>query len=153
LIKSQGMTRGKVILFIPEDTEQPAGLSEMLGCISVFAVTEIVRSLGDLSREILSQVHRRRPVVIVVPLTRADLENLVNVCERFENSRIVLVLPDADEQTVALGHRMRPRFVGYLGNGLAQITEVVRKMLVGSDPAGQYARGGLRHDRNETKCL
>jgi hypothetical protein len=121
--------RGKVIIFIPENASYSEGLQSMTESISPFAETEIVRSLNDLSKQLLPRALQSLPVVIVLAPTRADLQGLLEVQELFENTRLILVLSDADEETVALGHRMRPRFIGYLANGFTEIAAVVRKML------------------------
>ncbi len=121
--------RGKVIIFIPENASYSEGLQSMTESISPFAETEIVRSLNDLSKQLLPRALQSRPVVIVLAPTRADLQGLLEVQELFENTRLILVLSDADEETVALGHRVRPRFIGYLANGFTEIAAVVRKML------------------------
>jgi hypothetical protein len=128
------MMRGKVIIFIPENASYPEGLQSVTESISPFAETEIVRSLGDLGKQLLQRALQSRPVVIVLAPTRADLQGLLEVQERFENTRLILVLFDADEETVALGHRVRPRFIGYLANGFTEIAAVVRKMLGESSP-------------------
>ena len=125
------MIRGKVIIFIPEAASYLGGLENMVESISPFAATEIVQSFGDLSKRLLPQADRPRPIVIVLAPTKGDLQNLLEVQELFENTRLILVLSDADEETVALGHRVRPRFIGYLADGLSEITAVVRKMVAG----------------------
>ncbi len=125
------MIRGKVVILIPEGTSYPGGLQNMVESISPFAAAEIVRSFGDLSKRLLPQADRPRPIVIVLAPTKGDLQSLLEVQALFENTRLILVLSDADEETVALGHRVRPRFIGYLADGLNEITAVVRKMVAG----------------------
>lgn len=125
------MIRGKVIIFIPEAASYLGGLEEMVESISPFAATEIVRSFDDLGRRLLPQADRPRPIVIVLAPTKGDLQSLLEVQDLFENTRLILVLSDADEETVALAHRVRPRFIGYLADGLSEITAVVRKMVAG----------------------
>ena len=144
------MTRGKAIFFVPEDAESPEGLQDLLDSISPFAKTEIVRSFGDLNRRLLPQANQPRPIMIVLAPTRNDLESLLKVHELFEDTRLVLVLADADVETVALGHRMKPRFIGYLANGFGEIAAVVHKMAGDPRPADQYLGGG-RHDYGERK--
>ena len=126
--------RGKVIIFIPENASYSEGLQSMTESISPFAETEIVRSLNDLSKQLLPRALQSRPVVIVLAPTRGDLQGLLEVQELFENTRLILVLSDADEETVALGHRVRPRFIGYLADGFTEIAAVVRRMLGESSP-------------------
>jgi hypothetical protein len=144
------MMKARTIIFVPEDAESPDGLQDMVDSISPFATTEIVRSFGDLNKRLLPQANRPRPIVIVLAPTRGDLESLLEIYELFENTRLILVLADTDGETVALGHRMQPRFIGYLANSFTEIAAVVRKMAGGSRLTGQYL-GGKRDDFNERK--
>ena len=135
------MMRAKAIIFIPEDAESPDGLQNLVDSISPFATTEVVRSFGHLNTQLLPYANQSRPIVIVLAPTRNDLESLLEVQELFENTRLILVLADADVETVALGHRMRPRFIGYLANGFTEIAAVVRKMAGDPRPAASILGG------------
>jgi len=144
------MIRGKAIIFIPEDAESADRLQDLVDSISPFAKTEVVRSFGHLNTQLLPHANQPRPIVIVLAPTRNDLESLLEVQELFENTRLILVLADADVETVALGHRMRPRFIGYASNGFTEIAAVVRKMAGNPRPAAKYL-GGSGHDYGERK--
>ena len=146
----EGMTKARVFIFIPEDAESPDGLQDMVEKINPFAVTEVVRSSGQLNKQLLPQANQPRPIVIVLAPTRSDLQSLLEAYELFENTRLILVLADGDVETVALGHRMQPRFIGYLANGFTEIAAVVRKMAGGPRLTGRYL-GGKGHDFNERK--
>jgi hypothetical protein len=133
------MTKGKVIIFIPDDAESPA-VQGMVDNIP-FAATEVVRSFSDLNKRLLPRSNQPRPIVVVLAPTRDDLDSLLEVHELFENTRLILVLADTDAETIALGHRMQPRFIGYLANGFTEIAAVVRKMAGGSRLTNQYLGG------------
>ena len=131
LDKKEGVTHTKVILFIPEDADCPDQLHSLVESIRPFVVVEIVRSVGYLKGQFLPQAGQLGlivPIVIVLSPTKGDLKGLLKVEELFENARLILLLRDTDEETVALGHRLRPRFISYLGNGFSDIVAVVRKM-------------------------
>ena len=84
---------------------------------------------NDLSRRLLSEPNLGpRPIVIVPAPTKHDLYTLLEIRELFENSRLVLLLSDSDEEAVSLGHRLKPRFIGYLTDELSGVAAVVRKM-------------------------
>jgi hypothetical protein len=145
------MVKGRAIIFIPQDAESPHGLRDMVDSVSPFAATEVVRSFSDLNRRLLPQSSNQpRPILVVLAPTRGDLESLLAAHELFENTRLILVLADADAETVALGHRMQPRFIGYLANGFTEIAAVVRKMACGRRLTGQYM-GGKGDDFSERK--
>ncbi len=91
-----------------------------------------MRSFDYLRKQLLPRTNGTRPVVIALALSESDLESLLEAHELFENTRLILVLAHADAETIAQGHRMRPRFIGYLANGFGEIEDVARKMLLGS---------------------
>jgi hypothetical protein len=126
---SASVALAKVVYFIPEGTGSPGWFQNMVDSLRPFAATEAARSLNDLGKQLLPRADESRPIAIVLAPTKADLQSLLKVRELFENTRLILVLSDADEETVALGHRMRPRFIGYLTNGFTEIAAVVRKMV------------------------
>jgi hypothetical protein len=43
--------------------------------------------------------------------------------------RLVLVLPDEEDETIALAHGLRPRFVTYADGDYSELREVLQKML------------------------
>ncbi len=143
------MTKARAVIFIPESAELPEGFQEMMESISPFVDTDVVRSYDRLNRELLPQASQQRPIVIVLAPTRIDLENLARVRELFENTRLILVLSDADAETVALGHGMQPRFIGYLAGGFNEITAVIQKMAGEPRLSDQYV-GGKKDDHNQT---
>jgi DNA-binding NarL/FixJ family response regulator len=126
------MSGGRAILFISDTALYPDGLQEMVKSLSDFATVEVVRSFDYLRKQLLPRTNRTRPVVIALALNGSDMEGLLEAHELFENTRLILVLAHADAETIARGHRMRPRFIGYLANGFGEIEDVARKMLRGS---------------------
>ena len=133
----RGVVRGKAIIFIPKAASYPVGFENMVESIRQFVATEIVRSFDHLGVRLLPQAKQPRPIIIVLASSKGELESLLEAKALFRNTRLILLLADADEETVALGHRMEPRFIGYLTDGLGEVPAVVRKMAAGeSRPRG-----------------
>ncbi|MEW6489207.1 MAG: hypothetical protein AB1578_14965, partial [Thermodesulfobacteriota bacterium] len=88
-------------------------------CGHSFRLLRIVRGLGV-----------QPSVVVLVPGDRADLEELVRGRADLEDRRLLLVLPDDDAETVALGHLLRPRAVCFAWSPAAELRSILARMLL-----------------------
>jgi hypothetical protein len=59
---------------------------------------------------------------------REDILELICVRHLFRNVPVVLVVPDTDNQTIALAHRLRPRYLTYIDGNFLGLSAVVNKM-------------------------
>jgi hypothetical protein len=69
------------------------------------------------------------PIVVLLAMNREDLENIVAIQDLLSDSRIVLILPDKEDDTMALGHTLRPRFVSYRDSSFKDVGAVLNKMI------------------------
>jgi hypothetical protein len=70
--------------------------------------------------------------IAVLHITRTDeLEALIARRNLLEDFRIIMILPDSEGLTTALGHALRPRFVVYSDGDLPDASVVLGKMLQG----------------------
>ena len=61
--------------------------------------------------------------------SQEELIDIIHIRELFRDIRIVLILPDREESTVAKGHRLYPRFFSYIDSDFKEIAAVLNKML------------------------
>ncbi len=119
----------KVLLFLPNSE----GGSDVLGQAVEAALgpgrLELVCSLSELRDRL------RKPleisVAVLVAQTEIELAKLASLAPLLDNTRVVLILPDADDATVARGHSLRPRVVGWGQDFLSQIPAIIVKMIAG----------------------
>jgi hypothetical protein len=84
-------------------------------------------SVESLKRRLLSPAGSDT-VLLVMPDGKEDLEALMPIRNILFNLKTILVLPDKSEETVALGHRLRPSFLSYKDSDFSDVAAVVRKM-------------------------
>jgi len=89
---------------------------------------EKFRTISRLS-ERLHKPPLNFPIVVLLAMNREDLENIVAIQNLLFDSRIVLILPDRKEDTMALGHILRPRFVSYRDSSFKDVGAVLNKMI------------------------
>ncbi|MEW5724981.1 MAG: hypothetical protein AB1896_17855 [Thermodesulfobacteriota bacterium] len=105
--------------------------SLLCGIVESVSAGRVVESLPDL--EALAR-RLRRPgadevAVVLLAGTREALEALLSMEEFLRDRKIILVLPDHDKETVALGHRLGPRFLTYLDSDLSDVGAVLTRMI------------------------
>lgn len=78
----------------------------------------------------MSQPLNRISVIIILVSSCEKLERLYSLVSLFENSRIILVLPDREKKTLTTGIRFNPSFISYADNKFEEICEVLKKIKV-----------------------
>ena len=72
-------------------------------------------------------------VVLLLIETRSDLEEFLNISDFFNGLRVFLILPDREEDTIAMGDRLLPRFVTYIDSDFTVFSMIFRNILKYSD--------------------
>ena len=65
---------------------------------------------------------------------RGLLQEFIKLRNLFIEARIVLVLPDHDQETVSLGHQLHPRYIGYMDGNFDDLAAVTARMVEKSKP-------------------
>jgi hypothetical protein len=73
--------------------------------------------------------------------TREDLRRIASLRDFLKGVRILLVLSDQDEETIALAHRTLPTYITNVEEGLAEVVSVLKKL---TRSAGAPAAKGAR---------
>ncbi len=89
---------------------------------------EFFRNLEAFS-ERLRMPSYQSTVAVIVAADRRDLEDISTLGQLLWGTRVILVLPDGDDSTIALAHSLRPRLVSKPGNDLGDVIAVLRKMI------------------------
>jgi hypothetical protein len=118
----------KVLVFIPTTVNAGARILDELETALGADEVEVVQSLDALSdrlREPLDQ----STVAVLAAETEGDLNGLISISALLSDVRTVLLLPNSEESTVAKGHSLWPRVVGWGPDFARQIPPIVKKML------------------------
>ncbi len=70
-----------------------------------------------------------RVIYILRARSVEELQAYLRVKEIFLDMPLVLILPDQDERTLALGHALLPRFIAYADGGTSALIDVLDKMI------------------------
>jgi hypothetical protein len=121
-------TNLQVIIFIAGingaiEALQPS-IAELVGSNNL----EVFRTITKLAHR-LRQSMDNSTVAILVAATKEDLADILALHTWLERVKVILVLPDYEIETIAQGHKLRPRFLTVLGGNLQEVVAVLKKML------------------------
>ncbi len=68
-------------------------------------------------------------VAVLFCMTKADLQDVFSLCDLILDLKIILILPDDDEETMAKAHHLRPRYLSWLDDNFLDIGAVLKKMI------------------------
>ncbi|MBE9582058.1 MAG: hypothetical protein IMF18_10615 [Proteobacteria bacterium] len=95
---------------------------------------EIFRTIESLTR----RLHRpglghNMTIAVFLAASKEELSELVSIRNLLADLRIILVLADAQGDTIAKGHTLRPRFLTDVDSDFLDIVAVLGKMLSSAD--------------------
>ena len=88
---------------------------------------EMYRTIDSLSRR-LRQPRNDLPIAVLLAASRQDLLELLSIGNLLDGIRIILILPDRKDGTIAKGHRLRPSFLTYVDSDFLDVAAVLMKM-------------------------
>jgi hypothetical protein len=87
---------------------------------------EVYRNIESLSRR-LRQPGADQGIAVLLVANKDDLLDILSIRDLLRNVRIILILPDKEEDTIAKGHMLRPRFLSYIDSDFADVFAVLAK--------------------------
>jgi len=100
---------------------------------------EVYRTPESLSAR-LHQPTYDLSVAVLLAATKEDLSYLVSDKELIWNLRVILVLPDSEDDTVTKGHLLRPRFLTYADGNFLYVATVLSRMLQSHYPDNKNSK-------------
>jgi len=116
-----------VLLYATKQTESGQRLKRSIESLSFLESLTDCWSLPELVRHL--QTPDPLPEIVVLQAkTIQDLKVFFDFRFRMEQVFFILVLPDADVETVACGHQLRPRFIVYQDSDFSEIGAVLGRL-------------------------
>ena len=117
----------KLILFAPPITEGNCQLNRLIDTFTAVNGLEIYREVQKLADR-LREPQQESIITVLFASTKETLVDVLSIKDLLNDTRILLVLPDRQSETVAQGHMLRPRFVTYADGDFSRIAAVISKM-------------------------
>ncbi len=59
---------------------------------------------------------------------RKELQKLLEIHSQLKETRIILILPDKEIETIQSGHKLLPRYLDFIDSNFIEVGEVLKKM-------------------------
>lgn len=116
-----------VLLYTDQQTESGQRLKHSIEVLDERETLIDCGTMGDLMRHLQTPEPLPETVVLQASST-LDLQRLTPFRFRLEQIFFILILPDAEAETVACGHRLRPRFIAYQDSDFSEIEAVLKRL-------------------------
>ena len=97
------------------------------GCV------EMYNSMIQL-HERLNQISHDDVIAVLFIPDHLELANILRFAQVLHDVKSILVLPDREAETIALGHTLYPRFISFADGDLQDVAAVLDKMLHRFEP-------------------
>ena len=122
----------EIVCFIPGRNDGEKRLMAAVERLIPTVSMKVYRNADSLRKRLLPGGSSALAVVILAA-TKQDLLGVVPLRDLLLSFRIIVVLPDSDDVTLAMGWGMWPRFVSYADGDFSDVAGVLDKM-VGTAP-------------------
>ena len=73
------------------------------------------------------------------------------ISELLMDHKVILILPEAEPEMVAMGHALRPRFITYNDGDFLEMASVLRQLLFPHEAKNKRAASRLSAERGDLK--
>jgi hypothetical protein len=110
---------------------RPGGHEErLLGAVAPIVShgsLEIFRSFRGFDERVRRPKDAFTAAVVLNP-SKEDLRRLISIRGFFKETKVLLVLPDQEEETIALAHKVFPTYIAYLEADASELVSVLRRL-------------------------
>lgn len=118
----------KILFYSPSENESGDRLMQTVDEVVPGAKVEALRQVNGLIQR-LRMPSADLEMLIFMPANRHELFAVSSLLTEMRNIRLVLVLPDRENETIAMAHSLRPRYLTYSNGDYSELREVLKKML------------------------
>ena len=117
-----------VFFYLPITSEIDARIQGAVEMAKSMAKTEVFRSIENLSKR-LHKPADGFTIAVLVAGSKKELLDIVSIRHLLSDIPVILVLPDRQDETIAAGHKLYPRFLTYVDSKLTEVGAVLEKMI------------------------
>jgi hypothetical protein len=116
------------VLFYTRNSDILGSLQTAVARLAPKVRIELHRTLETFSEK-LRKLPYNSTVAVIIAADRRDLEDIASLQNLLWGLRTILVLPDGDDATIALGHSLRPRLISRREDNFENVAAVLNKMI------------------------
>ena len=113
--------------------EKKSGIiaGQIIGLLKASAIennTELYHTIRTLSQRLTRPIDGLA-IMVLIAGDRKDLLNILAMQKLFGVIKIIIILPDREDESVKIGYKLQPRFLTYVNGDISEVHGVLRKML------------------------
>jgi hypothetical protein len=113
--------------------EKKSGIiaGQIIGLLKASAIennTELYHTIRTLSKRLTRPIDGLA-IMVLIAGDRKDLLNILAMQKLFGVIKIIIILPDREDESVKIGYKLQPRFLTYVNGDISEVHGVLRKML------------------------
>jgi hypothetical protein len=117
----------ELLLYVPVSQDVRERVVDILERVVPGDRMRVCSTIGNLYKNLkMSQQHLT--IAVLVLSNRRELMKLRSIRPMFRDMRILLVLPDTEEETIAMAHRFQPRYLTFVDKNIPALATVVDRM-------------------------
>ncbi|MEW6672768.1 MAG: hypothetical protein AB1427_13770 [Thermodesulfobacteriota bacterium] len=118
----------KLVFYADGNTEVGDRLLQKIQDQVSASVVQAYRSFDDFQQGLVGRGWKPNAAILLASNT-TELKRIITLGKLLTDTRVLLVLPDRRKETVAAGHRLRPRYISYADDGFEDVVAVVKQIL------------------------
>lgn len=115
-----------MVLFYRKQSEKGKRVKRLVEKALSAGCVEVCHTIEEMSGRLRHPDHPS--MIILLAENREAVNRLCALRELMNDAGIVLLLPDSGKDTVAMGLKLFPRYIGYLNEDLSNLSPVLKKM-------------------------
>lgn len=126
----------KVLCYISSTLRTFEGVEGEIRAAAPWTEQRTFRTLEGLTEE-LCRPTSAPTLALLLPGRMEEIEGLVAIRHLFRGTPLILILPDREARSRALGYKLTPRFLAYADDDFSEVMAVMGRILE------QYKKNGL----------
>ena len=125
--------------------EKKSGIiaEQIIGLLKASAIenkTELYHTIKTLSQRLTRPIDGLA-IMVLIAGDRKDLLSILAMQKLFGVIKIIIILPDREDESVQIGYKLQPRFLTYVNGDISEVHAVLRKLLELSESNERISRG------------
>ncbi len=121
----------KILIYTMESAESLVKMKKVIETALPKTRGETFPTLESLSQRLKEPYDGEEKVALLAATDQKSLEDILSLQRLFLNVPLILLVPNLTAETMALAHRLRPRFLNDVQGDFTAVIEVLRKMVKG----------------------
>ena len=117
-----------MLLYATDAGEVTQRLQKVIGNHVIDEKVEFYQTIEFLTQRLRKPMGDIK-IAVILAADRNDLLEIFTIRELLDNVRTLLILPDKNDDTIAKGHNLRPRYISFVDSDFRDISAVLSKML------------------------